>query len=219
MPLISIGGGTDDSKPTQPLLVFADGERSMGLMVDEIVDVVEDRLDIELAGARPGMLGTAVIGGQATDVLDTGYWLMQAWEDWFRGAPRQVGTVDQPHVLLVDDSDFFRQLMVPTLNAAGMQVTAVASAAEALRLRENNVRFDAIVSDIEMPNMDGLQFARVVRAGGAWAHLPMIAMTSHSDPQHAHAGRQAGFTDYVAKFEREALVASLRNHLSETVAA
>ena len=47
------------------------------------------RLDIELAGARAGLLGTAVIGGQATDVLDTGYWLMQAWQDWFRGVPRQ----------------------------------------------------------------------------------------------------------------------------------
>ncbi|WP_428484314.1 chemotaxis protein CheW [Rhodopila sp.] len=219
MPLISISGGSDLEKPTQPLLVFADGERSMGLMVDEIVDVVEDRLDIELAAARPGLLGTAVIGGQATDVLDTGYWLMQAWEDWFRGAPRQTAAQGQRHVLLVDDSDFFRQLMVPTLNAAGLLVTAVGSAAEALRLRENGVRFDAIVSDIEMPNMDGLQFARVVRSGGAWADLPMIAMTSHSDPQHAQAGRQAGFTDYVAKFEREALVASLRASLAETVAA
>ncbi len=219
MPLISIGGGSDLEKPTQPLLVFADGERSMGLMVDEIVDVVEDRLDIELAAARPGMLGTAVIGGQATDVLDTGYWLMQAWEDWFRGAPRQAGSADQKHVLLVDDSDFFRQLMVPTLNAAGLQVTAVGSAAEALRLRENGMRFDAIVSDIEMPDMDGLQFARSVRSGGPWADLPMVAMTSHSDPRHAQAGRQAGFTDYVAKFEREALVASLRASLSEPVAA
>jgi two-component system chemotaxis sensor kinase CheA len=219
MPLISIGGGYESEKPTQPLLVFADGERSMGLMVDEIVDVVEDRLDIELGGARPGLLGTAVIGGKATDVLDTGYWLMQAWEDWFRGAPRTVGAQGQHHVLLVDDSDFFRQLMVPTLNAAGMAVTAVAGAAEALRLRDSGARFDAIVSDIEMPEMDGLQFAQAVRAGGAWAELPIIAMTAHSDPQHAQAGRQAGFSDYVAKFEREALIASLRTHLAEAAMA
>ena len=73
------------------MLVFTDGDRSMGLMVDEIVDVVEDRLNIELSGARPGMLGTAVIGGHATDVLDTGYWLTQAWQDWFHGAPRDGG--------------------------------------------------------------------------------------------------------------------------------
>jgi two-component system chemotaxis sensor kinase CheA len=219
MPLIAIDPSIDQDAPTQPLLVFAEGDRIMGLMVDEIIDVVEDRLVIELAGVRPGLLGTAVIGGQATDVLDTGYWLMQAWEDWFRGAPRQGSAAGQKHVLLVDDSDFFRQLMIPTLGAAGFRVTAVASAAEALRLREAGTTFDAIVSDIEMPEMDGLQFARAVRAGGLWAKLPMLAMTAHSDMENARIGREAGFTDYVAKFEREALVASLRASLAEPVHA
>ena len=219
MPLIAIDGGIDREKPTQPLLVFAEGDRIMGLMVDEIIDVVEDRLDIELAGARAGLLGTAVIGGQATDVLDTGYWLMQAWQDWFRGVPRQGPAAGQKHVLLVDDSEFFRQLMMPTLGAAGFRVTAVGSAMEALRLRDAGTMFDAIVSDIEMPEMDGMQFCRAVRAGGAWAGLPMLAMTAHSDMETARLGREAGFTDYVAKFEREVLVASLRNTLVETVAA
>ena len=215
MPLIAIEGGIDQQKPTQPLLVFADSDRTMGLMVDEIVDVVEDNLDIELAAGRPGLLGTAVIGGQATDVLDTGYWLTQAWQDWFRSVPRQGATPGQPHVLLVDDSEFFRQLTVPMLGAAGFRVTAVASAAEALALRDGGGMFDAIVSDIEMPGMDGLQFARTIRTEGAWATLPVIAMTAHSDTDTARLGREAGFTDYVGKFEREALVASLRANLSE----
>jgi two-component system chemotaxis sensor kinase CheA len=215
MPLISIDASVDQEKPTQPLLVFAEGDRIMGLMVDEIIDVVEDSLHIELAGARPGLLGSAVIGGMATDVLDTGYWLMQVWEDWFRGVPRQGASASQMHVLLVDDSEFFRQLTVPMLGAAGFRVTAVASAAEALRLRDAGTSFDAIVSDIEMPGMDGVQFARAVRAEGPWKRLPLIAMTAHSDMEHARIGREAGFTDYVAKFEREALVASLRASLAE----
>ncbi len=219
MPLIAIDGGVDQQKPTQSLLVFAEGDRTMGLMVDEIIDVVEDNLDIELAGARPGLLGSAVIGGAATDVLDTGYWLMQAWEDWFRGAPRQGSNLGQSHILLVDDSEFFRQLTVPTLGAAGFRVTAVAGAAEALRLREAGTMFDAIVSDIEMPQMDGIQFARAIRSGGAWAKLPLIAMTAHSDMENARIGREAGFTDYVAKFEREALIASLRSNLTTPVHA
>jgi two-component system chemotaxis sensor kinase CheA len=219
MPLIAIDGGVDQQSATQPLLVFAEGDRTMGLMVDEIIDVVEDSLDIELAGARPGLLGSAVIGGQATDVLDTGYWLMQAWEDWFRGAPRQGSNIGQMHVLLVDDSEFFRQLTVPTLGAAGFRVTAVSSAVEALRLRDAGSLFDAIVSDIEMPEMDGVQFARAIRSGGAWAKLPLIAMTAHSDMENARIGREAGFTDYVAKFEREALIASLRSNLAAPVHA
>ncbi len=219
MPLIAIDASLDQQTPAQPLLVFAEADRTMGLMVDEIIDVVEDNLDIELAGARPGLLGSAVIGGLATDVLDTGYWLMQVWEDWFRGVPRQGTAAGQRHILLVDDSEFFRQLTVPMLGAAGFRVTALSSATEALRQRDAGVMFDAIVSDIEMPEMDGVQFARAVRADGPWVGLPLIAMTAHADMEHARIGREAGFTDYVAKFEREALVASLRANLATAVHA
>ena len=198
MPLVSLTNHDDTTTASQSLLVFADGDHAMGLMVDEIIDVVEDRLDIELASARPGSLGTAVIAGKATDVLDTGYWLTLAWQDWFsakKGNPKSTGH----HVLIVEDSAFFRNLLVPPLTVAGFKVSAVGSAAEALRLREAGQMFDAIVSDIEMPDMDGLAFARAVRSGGPWAALPMIALSSHSEPGQVDAGRDAGFTDYVSK--------------------
>ncbi len=70
----------------QPVLVFADHDRSMGLVVDEIVDIVEDQLEIELVGRPAGPLGSAVIAGKATDVIDTGYCLTQAFSDWFARA-------------------------------------------------------------------------------------------------------------------------------------
>jgi two-component system chemotaxis sensor kinase CheA len=219
MPLVAMAGQHDETRPRQSLLVFTDGDHAMGLMVDEIIDVVEDRLHIELSGARPGLLGTAVIAGQATDVLDTGYWLMQAGQDWFRGGPRGRSKTSKQRILVVEDSDFFRQLLVPTLSAAGFKVHAAASAVEALRLRDAGEVFDAIVSDIEMPAMDGFEFARAVRAGGPWADLPMIALTAHTEEHSIETGREAGFTDYVAKFQRDALVVSLRECLNETVAA
>jgi two-component system chemotaxis sensor kinase CheA len=219
MPLIALAGTIDASQAHQAVLVFSDRDRSMGLMVDEIIDVVDDRLEIQLSGARPGLLGTAVIAGEATDVIDTGYWLTLAWKDWFRGmSPASEGMATH-RVLVVEDSDFFRQLLVPTLSAAGYRVTAASSAAEALKLREAGTMFDAIVSDIEMPDMNGLEFARAVREGGAWGGLPMIALTGHVEPRDVEAGRDAGFTDYVAKFEREALLESLRQCMSEPVAA
>jgi two-component system, chemotaxis family, sensor kinase CheA len=180
---------------------------------------VEDRLNIELSGARPGLLGSAVIAGLATDVIDTGYWLTQAWQDWFHGAGQTAGHAKPRRVLVVEDSDFFRQLVTPILGAEGYQVTAAPSAADALRLREGGAEFDAIVSDIAMPDMDGLDFARAVRASGPWSKLPMIALSARTDPADIEAGRDAGFTDYVAKFQREALIASLRQCLAEPIAA
>ena len=123
------------------------------------------------------------------------------------------------HLLIVDDDDRIRELLKEYLTRAGFRVTAVGSAAEALRLREAGSRFDAIVSDIEMPEMDGIQFAQAIRAGGAWADVPLLAMTAHADMENARVGRDAGFTDYVGKFEREALIASLRNCLTELIHA
>jgi two-component system chemotaxis sensor kinase CheA len=214
MPLVSLTNQDDTSTPSQSLLVFADGDHAMGLMVDEIIDVVEDKLEIELASARPGSLGTAVIGGFATDVLDTGYWLTLAWRDWFSANDKGTKAPSR-HVLVVEDSAFFRNLLVPSLTAAGFKVSAAASAAEALRLREAGRMFDAIVSDIEMPDMDGLAFARAVRADGPWANLPMIALSSHSEPSQVEAGRDAGFTDYVAKIQRDQIIESLRQCLTD----
>jgi two-component system, chemotaxis family, sensor kinase CheA len=200
----------DTAKPCQPVLVFSEGGRSAGLMVDEIVDVVEEELKIELTGARPGLLGTAVIAGEATDVIDTGYWLARASQDWFRETQLASGAGGSRRVLIVEDSEFFRQLLIPTLAASGYEVTAVREPAEALQMRDSGAMFDAIVSDIVMPGMDGLAFARAVRAGGSWAALPMVALSAQAEWRDIEAGRKAGFTDYVAKFQREALVATLR---------
>ena len=63
----------------------------MALVVDEIVDIVEERLDIELASQRPGVLGSAVIKGQATEVIDIAHFLPLAFEDWLHwsGQPRR----------------------------------------------------------------------------------------------------------------------------------
>jgi two-component system chemotaxis sensor kinase CheA len=219
MPLVAFSGTLDSEKPRQSVLVFNDGDRSMGLMVDEIVDVVEDHLHIELSAGRPGLLGTAVIADHATDVIDTGYWLMQAWQDWFHGTHQPDDPKKTRRVLVVEDSDFFRQLVTPILGAAGYRVTGSESAADALRLRDAGAMFDVIVSDITMPDMDGLDFARAVRAGGPWATLPLIALSARAEPSDVEAGRDAGFTDYVAKFQRDALIASLRQCLAEPTAA
>jgi two-component system chemotaxis sensor kinase CheA len=133
--------------------------------------------------------------------------------------PSQGSNSGGKHLLLVDDSTFFRDLSVPMLSAAGFRVTAVSSAAEALNLRDSGLAVDAIVSDIEMPGMDGLGFARTIRKGGAWAGVPLVALTGTTAPDAVRTALAAGFTDYVAKFDRDALINSLRQHLAEPAVA
>jgi two-component system, chemotaxis family, sensor kinase CheA len=218
MPLVPIDPGFmlgGDGR--QPVLVFADGDRSMGLIVDEIVDIVEEKLVVQLTADRPGLMGSAIIAGKATDVLDAGFYLTQAYKDWFGSAGSDSFDDEEraDRVLLVDDSPFFRNLLTPLLSVAGYDVTAVENAQEALALCEAGEDFDVIVSDIEMPGMSGFEFAEAVRRGSRWAHLPLIALSSHAAPRDLDRGRNAGFTDYVAKFDRDALLYTLQQMLSE----
>ncbi len=209
MPLVPMGVDLEDATvPRRPVLVFSDAGRSMGLVVDEILDVVEDVVNIQLGSARPGILGSAVIAERATEIIDTGHWLALASEDWFETRRKAAGG-PRPHLLVIDDSAFFRHMLVPVLTAAGYEVTAAETADAALKLREQGRRFDVIVSDIEMPGMDGFAFARAVREDPRWATLPLVALTSRVADADILRGREAGFTDYVAKFDREALLAGI----------
>ena len=70
----------------QALVVFSDGERSMGLVVDEIVDIVDDRLEIELAADRSDIVGSAVIRNRATEIMNVAHYLPLAHDDWARPA-------------------------------------------------------------------------------------------------------------------------------------
>ncbi len=220
MPMVPISGHWEAPESgRQAVLVFTEGTRSMGLMVDEILDVVQEPLLIQPGSDRLGYLGSAVIAERVTDVIDTVYWLSHSGGDWFRGDRKMASSAKKPRLLLIDDSTFFRHLVVPALSAAGFDVTAVESPAEALRLRDAGAEFEALISDIEMPEMDGLSFARNVRASGAWARLPLVALSSRAEADDVARGREAGFTDYVAKYDRDALLSSLRECLSSPIAA
>jgi len=210
MPLVYVDeNATRKESGEQPVLVFADNERVMGLVIDEIVDIVQEPLHIEVAVDRPGMVGSAVLRGEATEILDVGHYLPLAFDDWFHR--RGEGTSSSPRrLLLVDDSSFFRNMLGPVLMGAGYEVTAVDSAVAALQLKEAGQTFDIIVSDIEMPEMDGFAFAETITGDDGWGHTPVIALSARCTPKAVERGRQAGFYDYVAKFDREGLLAALR---------
>ena len=201
------------------MLVFSYRDRSMGLMVDEIVDVVDEPLHIEITGERAGLLGTAVIAGHATDVIDTAHWLTQAFRDWFDTADDEAPADPAlPHVLIVEENDFFRHMLAPLLQAGGYRVTQAAGAVEALLLREAGRRFSAIVSGVRMPGMDGHAFARKLREGGAWRDLPLIGVAGRAQARDVTRGVEAGFTDVVARADRDRLLDALRQALAVELA-
>jgi two-component system chemotaxis sensor kinase CheA len=198
---------------TRPMLVFSDGGRHLGLIVDDIVDIVEAQIAMELVGDEAGTLGTAIIAGKSTDLLDVARLITSVFGGWFTGQVTQPYEAAQStlrrRILVVDDSAFFRGMLAPILESSGFDVTTAGSPHEALALRARGERFDVIVSDIEMPGMDGFDFAREVRASGPWVTTPIVALTSHTAPEDLARGREVGFDDYVGKLDRQSLVQAL----------
>ena len=215
MPLVQMNGVTVQTQGSQPILVFADDGRSMGLVVDEIIDIVEERLHIEVAGQQDGILGSAVIKGQATEVIDVGHFLPMAFADWFSRKEMRASSTAQS-VLLVDDSAFFRNMLAPVLKAAGYKVRVAVNAQEGLAALRSGHTFDVVLTDIEMPDMNGFEFAETIRADNNLSTMPIIALSSLVSPAAIERGRQAGFHDYVAKFDRPGLIAALKEQTAET---
>jgi two-component system, chemotaxis family, sensor kinase CheA len=210
MPLLRLDTQSEVKQDgAQPILVFSDHGRSMGLVVDEIVDIVEDRLNIEVSSERPGVLGYAVVKGNATEIIDIGHFLPQAFADWFRRRGAS-GERYSRTVLLVDDSAFFRDMLTPLIKAAGCQVVAVGSADEALEALGSDRRFDLVVTDIEMPGMDGFVLAERLRSMPNTADIPVIAITAMVSAEAIERGRAVGFHDFVAKFDRAGLIAAIK---------
>src|ERR1700720_3073629 len=183
MPLVQMDGVSVQTSGAQPILVFADDGRSMGLVVDEIIDIVEERLNIEVAGSQEGILGSAVIKGQPTEVIDVGA--------------------------------FFRNMLAPVLKAAGYRVRVAPNAQEGLVALRSGQPFDVVLTDIEMPDMNGFEFAETIRADAHLNSMPIIALSSLVSPAAIERGRQAGFYDYVAKFDRPGLIAALKEQTAE----
>jgi two-component system chemotaxis sensor kinase CheA len=208
MPLVPADPAiTIKSEGTQALVVFSDGERAMGLVVDEIVDIVEERLDIEIAADRSDLIGSAVLRGRATDIINIAHFLPLAYDDWARGLkrPEQLSTV-----LLVDDSAFFRDMLSPVLKAAGFQVITAASADAALATLQSDPKIEVVVTDLEMPGRSGFDLvAAMRRAEPRLAALPVIGLSGAIGADAVERARSLAINDLVAKFDRSGLIAAL----------
>ena len=212
MPLLSIDGRPVDllSDPARerPVLVLGIGGESVGLIVDEIIDIVEDFLDIEIASATSGTIGSARIRDTVVEIIDISHFVRIARPDALAR-----GVVNRFSVLLVDDRLFFRDMLAPILAAAGFRVTTASSGADALFLFSKGALFHAVVTDTDMPEMDGYTLAREIKRDPRNAALPVIALSAHTAPIVGEAATACGMCGVVGKFDRAGLLALLRAKL------
>ncbi len=194
------------------LLLPKDPRHPMGLLLSAVVDTVQ--LPVELhrdAVPGDGLLGSAVVRGKLTLFPDLGRLAERMVPDEGRPA-REALPGRRRRVLLVEDTQFFRQVVRGYLEDAGFEVVTADNGAEGLERLEGG-RFDLVVSDIEMPVMDGWAFARAVRERPDGAGLPLMALTTLSSEADRAKALACGFDRHETKLDRERFLAAVTDLL------
>lgn len=105
-----------------------------------------------------------------------------------------------PHILVVDDSSSMREMVSYTLRSAGHSVVAAPDGAEALKIAgDDSQQFDLVITDINMPVMDGLTLIRELRGLQSYTYRPILVLSTESSADTKSAGKSAGATGWIVK--------------------
>jgi two-component system chemotaxis sensor kinase CheA len=196
--------GEQAADPVQ-VIVFNDGDRSVGMVVDQILDVVEQTVTARQKSARKGLLGSAVIGKRVTDLLDLNEVIRAADESWFQGAG---GSEGGKTVLVAESSPFSRGLLRSGLDMAGYRVQEAANLDEAIREMEQQPT-DVVVAAMDLPPGGSSALLSAMRARPEWERIPLLGLTDSASQPQASEVRAAGFEDCQAKFDGHAILESV----------
>lgn len=196
------------------VVAFPFGEREVGIMVSEIIDIITVSVALDdTTHKQPGIMGSAIIMGQICMLVDLFGIVAKVMPDWVchtnLGA---VGSGPVRHILVVEDSPFFNRQMCGFVAEMGYKAFSATDGVEGLALLEQE-KIDLILTDIEMPNMDGLEFTSRVRADARWSGMPIIAVTSLIGDAAEKRGIKAGVDEYMVKLDREKIIQTINRYL------
>jgi two-component system chemotaxis sensor kinase CheA len=187
------------------VIVFSEGDRSVGLIVDQILDVAEEAVTVRQASPRKGLLGSAVVGKRVADFLDLNYVLRASAQDWF---DTKGGATSARMVLVADDSAFCRGLIRSGLDMAGYRVLEAANLEEATReLEQHPVDVVAAALDLSPDGISALRSAMGRRP--EWEGIPVLALAKSAGEWQTRGSRESDFQDCQAKFDRDAVVGAV----------
>jgi two-component system, chemotaxis family, sensor kinase CheA len=195
-----------------PAIVVMAGGRRAAAACDQLLgeeEVLVKTLGPLLSGVH-GYLGSAILGdGRIALLLDPGM-LVRAPE---RSRPHPQAHIPQakrvaPKVLVVEDSFTVRELQRSILQAAGYRVVTARDGREGLATLLGDEEIELVLTDIEMPEMDGFELTRAIRANAARSSTPIVILTSLPGEDQQRAGLEAGADAYMVKrgFDQHALL-------------
>ncbi len=204
LPLIALRAVLEPDAPDQGMsadpvqvVVFNDGDISVGMVVDQILDVAEEAVTVRQKSARRGLLGSAVIGKRVTDFLDLNLVIRESKEAW---SPCTDEHTRGKAVLVADASAFARGMIRGGLDMAGYSVLEAANLDEVLGKLEL-YPVDVVVTALELPPDGSSALLAAVRGRAGLRKIPVLALVDSVDQIRTLAAQTAGFQDCQAKFD------------------
>ena len=223
MPIICADGQpvVFEGEARQPLLVFSRGEHSLGLLVDEIVDIVEGPLHPQLDGAAEGAAASIIVAGRATELIDVeGYWRKVGLAGTKMESTPAVAAVPAPEasnasassaptkrLLVVDQSPFTQLLLGPLLAQAGYTVEVATDPQRALALHDDGAVYDLILADTSPSSPHVRQMAQAFGKASSWHATPLLGLGTH------RLDTPTGLADFARSGEGEDLLAAVSETL------
>jgi two-component system, chemotaxis family, sensor kinase CheA len=220
LPLFSI----DEAASVNPLsdqenllvIVFVVAGREIGLLAIGPVDALEANLNIDGVTLRQtGIMGSAIINDRTTLLVDIVEIVQALNPQWFKTPDREKEKeVKSATILFAEDSSFFRNQVKGSMEKEGFTVLEAEDGSIAWDLlQENSQSVSLVVTDIEMPRMDGFALTRKIRENPTYSHLPVIALTTLAGEEDIARGKEVGIDDYQIKLDRERLIKSIHDFL------
>lgn len=205
----------------RPVLILSDGEKWAGILVEEVLDIIEEPMRIEVSGSgENGIIGSAIIKEQSVEVLDMDFFWKKAFNEE-NALPIDLAGVEttnkkatrERRLLLVEKNRSFCDAIIPHLSSAGYRVFIANNIEQAVLYHKNSIPFDVLISDIDENSEQVLQFvSRTRKSQSAWANMPILAITANTPSEEiTETCRIAGFTDFLSKINRTDIVQCLNS--------
>ena len=207
LPLQSIS-----SQEEYNVLFFTERNKTCGILCSKIVGTLETTLEVEEGiYNHPGILGHRIINGKTVLFIDI-YKIIEMYDpEWFIV---KIKEEKKKRILLVEDSAFFRNMIKNYLEGSGYEVELAENGKKALNKLASEGHFDLIITDLEMPEMDGFELIKVLRSNPDYQNIPIIVVTALIGEDIRRRALELGANGYEIKLNREKLLEEIKNLLS-----
>jgi two-component system chemotaxis sensor kinase CheA len=213
MLMFPLSGMIDLSRDSVPVLVVNAEGTSFGLVVDEIIDIVEESLNVQIAGDDPSVIGLTEIRGKATQLIDISHFLQSA-QTMVRGGQ----TAASKSVLVVEPRLHERETLHPVLTASSYRTFAVGTSDEAFALAEQGAKFDAVIVGSTLKVADMAQLVDRMKRKLSRPDMPVVVFGEISSREfHNEARLETAVT--VPRGNRTMLLAALADAFASIAAS